>query len=145
MLLPLLSTLALCASAAVETITPVGDILKNREAANGRNFCVVGKPVSIKEKTGEVTGKHLFRGMLDDGTGQIMIFAYGNFPRVSLGEAIEVCGRFNKFYLSKGNNGYHNQLEAAAILKGRMIASGSIELGETIRARPKTASAPPRP
>lgn len=145
MLLPLLSALALAAS-ATETITPISHILRNRDLANGRNFCVVGKPVKITEKVGEVTGKHLFRGILSDGTGQLMIFAYGNFPRVSLGEAIEVCGRFSKFYLSKGNNGYHNQLEAAAILKGKLIASGAVEIGETITAvSQRKASGPQAP
>lgn len=138
--------LSLSAS-ATETITPISAILKNRDLANGRNFCVVGKPVEIKEKVGEVTGKHLFRGKIDDGTGQLTLFAYGKFPAIILGEAIEVCGKYTKFYLSKGNNAYHNQIEARAILKGKMISAGLVDIvnGEVMLRPKKPAPAPPAP
>lgn len=132
---------------AAETITPIADILKNRDLANGRNFCVVGKPVEIKEKVGEVTGKHLFRGKIDDGTGQLTLFAYGRFPAIHIGEAIEVCGKYTKFYLSKGNNPYHNQIEARAILKGKMISAGLVDIvnGEVAVRPKKRAPGPPSP
>ncbi|MEQ1917909.1 MAG: hypothetical protein ABL955_01810, partial [Elusimicrobiota bacterium] len=97
-MLPAAALLALLAlPAAAETITPISDILKNRERANGRNFCVVGKPVEIDQRVGRVTGKHLFRGKIDDGTGRLEIFAFGYFPPVALGERIEVCGKYNRF------------------------------------------------
>lgn len=145
MILPaaLLAVLALPVSAEVETITPIGDILRNRERANGRNFCVVGKPIEINSKVGEVTGKHLFRGKISDGTGVLVLFAYGQFPSISFGETIEVCGRYDKFYLSKGNNGYHNQIRASAILKGKGIASGRVKLGETVMLADRKAAPPP--
>lgn len=137
--------LALTSPVFAETITPIAGILANRDRANGRNFCVVGKPVEINQKVGEVTGKHLFRGKIDDGTGRLVLFAYGNFPSVSLGEAIEVCGRYDKFYLSKGSNGYHNQLKAALILKGKNIAADRVNLGEIITLRAKQDGGPPAP
>jgi hypothetical protein len=141
--LALLALLALPASAAVETITPISDILRNRDWANGKNFCVVGKPVSIEEKFGKVTGKHLFRGKLDDGTGTLELFAFGYFPPVAVGEAIEVCGRYDKFRFHKNNVGYHNEIEAVAILKGKGIASGAIVVGDTITAAPRKSAPPP--
>jgi hypothetical protein len=139
----LLALLALPAAAAAETITPIADILRNRDWANGKNFCVVGKPVEITEKYGEVTGKHLFRGKIDDGTGRLVLFSYGNFPAVALGEAIEVCGRYDKFKVSKGNKNYHNQIEARVILKGKLIASGAVEVGESIVLAAKKPAPPP--
>ncbi len=135
----LLAVLALPASAAVETITPVADIFRNRERANGRNFCVVGKPVEIDQRIGRVTGKHLFRGKLDDGTGQLQIFAFGRFPPVALDERIEVCGKYNRFKIHRNGVGYHDEIEAVAILKGKGIAAGSVVIGETISAAPKPA------
>lgn len=141
----LLAVAALSASAAVETITPMGDILKNREWANGRNFCVVGKPVEMDERIGRVTGKHLFRGKVDDGTGRLEIFAFGYFPPVALGELIEVCGKYNRFKVHRNGVGYHDEIEAVAILKGKGIAAGKIVLGETITAAPKKKSAAPPP
>jgi len=115
-------------AAATETITPIGDILKNRERVNGQHVCVVGKPVITENKVGRVTGKHLFRGGIADGTGVLALFAFGNFPTVASGELIEVCGKYHKFYLHRHGVGYHNEIVAAAILKGRGIASGMVEI-----------------
>jgi len=137
--------LAISVSAAVvETITPTGDILKDRDRANGRNFCVVGTPAAINQKFGEVTGKHLFRGKIDDGTGALILFSYGSFPVLAVGEKIEACGRFDKFYVSPSKKHYHNQLKASIILKGKGIASGLVEVGEKITVRPQKPE-PPRP
>jgi hypothetical protein len=134
-----LLALALRASAAAvpEAITPVGDILKNRDRSNGASFCVVGKPVEMDERVGRATGKHLFRGKLDDGTGRVEIFAFGWFPPVALGEKIEVCGKFNRFKIHRNGVGYHDEIEAAAILKGKGIASGLVVVGKTVVMAPK--------
>ncbi len=115
---------------SAETITPISSILANRDRANGRNFCVVGIPIEIKQKFGEVTNKHLFRGRISDGTGELILFAYGNFPILSGGEKIEACGRFDKFYVSPSKKHYHNQLKATAILKGNGINAGLVYVGE---------------
>lgn len=115
-------------AAAAETITSIGLILKNRDAANGRHFCVVGRPVITEDKVGRVTGKHLFRGRIDDGTGALELFAFGRFPPVASGELIEVCGKFHKYYLHRHGVGYHNEIVAEAILKGKGIAAGKVEI-----------------
>jgi hypothetical protein len=139
---PLLLALALRAAAAVEPITPMGDILKNRESWNGRSFCVVGKPVEMDERIGRVTGKHLFRGKIDDGTGRLEIFAFGHFPSVALGERIEVCGKYNRFKIHRNGVGYHDEIEAVAILKGAGIAAGKVIVGKTITLAPKEPKKP---
>lgn len=89
-MLAALFILALGASAgeaAIEPITKIGAILKNRDLANGKWFCVVGVPTITESKIGRVTGKHLFRGRLDDGTGTLEMFAFGHFPKVASGNA----------------------------------------------------------
>ncbi len=136
--------LALAGSAsAAETITPVETILKNRDAANGRHFCVVGKPVITENKVGRVTGKHLFRGKIDDGTGTLELFAFGRFPAVATGELIEVCGKFHKYYLHRHGVGYHDEIVAEAILKGKGIGAGLVEITpKGIVAGNKKAGAP---
>lgn len=137
----LLLALALGASAAetpIEPITKIGAILKNRDLANGRHFCVVGAPTVTENKIGRVTGKHLFRGQLDDGTGKLEFFAFGRFPKVETGERVEMCGKFHKYYLHRHGVGYSNELVVAAILKGDGIAAGRVMLGpDGVRARPK--------
>lgn len=135
----LLATLLLVLSgaASAETITPIASILANRDAANGRTFCVVGVPVEIKQKFGEVTNKHLFRGRINDGTGELILFSYGSFPVLATGEKIEACGRFDKFYISPSKKHYHNQLKAAIILKGSGIAAGMVEVGDSIKVAKK--------
>ena len=120
--------LALPASAAAEPITKAGDILKNRDAVNGHAVCVVGKAVSIEQRYGTVTGKHLFRANFDDGTGTLIIFNYGHFPKIQIGELIEVCGRYDKSYTSPSGNIYKNQLTTAAILKGKGISAGLLDI-----------------
>ena len=120
--------LALAASAPAETITPIDAVLKNRDAANGRHFCVVGKPVITENKVGRVTGKHLFRGKIDDGTGTLELFAFGRFPSVATGELIEVCGKFHKYYMHRHGVAYHDEIVAEAILKGKGIAAGLVEI-----------------
>lgn len=140
--------LALAGSAAAaETITPIGAILKNRDRENGRHFCVVGKPVITEDKVGRVTGKHLFRGKIDDGTGVLELFAFGSFPPVASGELIEVCGKYHKFYLHRHGVGYHDEIVAAAILKGKGIASGMVEVTGTgiVPGKKKSKAAPPSP
>ena len=114
--------------AAADPITKAGDILKNRDVMDGRSVCVIGKVVSVNEKFGQVTGKHLFRGTLNDATGSVMIFSYGYFPKIALGETIEVCGRFAKTYVSPSKNVYQNQVTTAAILKDRGINAGLVDI-----------------
>lgn len=116
------------AAPAAETITPVADILRNRDRSNGRHFCVVGKPVITENTVGRVTGKRLFRGTLSDGTGALALFAFGQFPPVAGGEPIEVCGKYHKYYLHRHGVGYHDEIVAAAILKGKGIASGMVAI-----------------
>lgn len=145
-----LALAALVSQARAEAITRAADILQDRDAADGRNFCVVGKPVAIDQRFGRATGKHLFRGKLDDGTGRLEIFAFGYFPPVGLGESIEVCGRYNKSKLHKNGLVYSDEIEAAAILKGKGIASGAVEVGESVTPRAKAvasaqAAVPPSP
>lgn len=133
-------------AAAAEMITPIVDILKNRERMNGRYVCVVGEPVITENKIGRVTGKHLFRGGIDDETGALALFAFGKFPIIASGELIEVCGKYRKFYLYRHGVGYHNEIGAAAILKGSGIASGMVEItGAGIVPRKKKRSAVPPP
>lgn len=123
---------------AVEPITKIGAILKNRDLANGKHFCVVGLPTVTENKIGRVTGKHLFRGQIDDGTGKLEFFAFGRFPKVETGERVEMCGKFHKYYLHRHGVGYSNELVVAAILKGDGIAAGRVVLGpDGVRARPK--------
>jgi hypothetical protein len=142
----LLLTLAASAAAgdpapAVEPIARIGAILKNRDRANGRDFCVVGLPTVTENKIGRVTGKHLFRGQIDDGTGKLEFFAFGSFPRVQPGERVEMCGKFHKYNLHRHNVGYTNELVVAAILKGPGIAAGLVEIGpDGVRHRAKPAS-----
>ena len=144
----LAAVLLVCAaSASAETITPVGDILKNRELANGRHFCVVGKPVLTENKFGRVTGKHLFRGEITDDTGTLALFAFGNFPPVADGQLIEVCGKYHKYYLHRHGVGYSDEIIASAILKGSGIAAGRVEITERgiVAAKKKPKSVPPPP
>ncbi len=125
---------------SVEPIVKIGVILKNRDRANGHHFCVVGLPTVTENKVGRVTGKHLFRGQLDDGTGKLEFFAFGSFPPVLPGERVEMCGKFHKYNLHRHNVGYANELVVAAILKGPGIAAGLVELGPDgvrHRAQPK--------
>jgi hypothetical protein len=126
------------AAASVEPITAVSAILKNRDQANGRRFCVVGVPTVTYNRVGRVTGKLLFRGQLDDGTGKLEFFAFGKFPAVSTGERVEICGKFHKHYLHRNGVGVSNEIIAEAILKGAGIAAGKVELGPNgVRARKK--------
>jgi len=87
----------------IEAITPIDVILKHRNAANGRHFCVIGAPTITENKIGRMTGKQLFRGQIDDGKGKLEFFAFGNFPPIKAG----VVG---------------------AILKGAGMAAGLVEI-----------------
>jgi len=132
--------LAPAAAAAAEMITPIGFILANRDRLNGRSFCVVGIPVEMRQRFGEVTNKHLFRGKLSDGTGELILFSYGSFPILAAGEKIEACGRFDKFYVSPSKKTYRNQLKASVILKGPGIAAGLVQIvGDQITVAKKPA------
>lgn len=113
---------------AVEPIAPIGALLKNRDRANGRYFCVVGTPTVTENKVGRVTGKHLFRGQLDDGSGRLEFFAFGRFPLVKEGERVEMCGRFHKFKLHRHGVGFNNELVVEVMLKGANIAAGLVEV-----------------
>ncbi|MDX6769592.1 MAG: hypothetical protein SF051_08680 [Elusimicrobiota bacterium] len=124
-----------------EAITPIGAILKNRDLANGRHFCVVGLPTVTENKVGRVTGKHLFRGQLDDGTGKLEFFAFGRFPRVTVGERVEMCGKYHKYNLHRHGVGFADELVVAAMLKGAGIGAGLVEVGpDGVRHRGKPAS-----
>lgn len=122
--------LALALPAAAEPISKAGDILKNRGALDGRALCAVGKVVELNERFGRVTGKHLFRAKLDDGTGVLQVFAFGFFPKVANGESIEACGRFNKAKRHRNGVVYLDEIEAVAILKGAGIAAGVVDIVE---------------
>jgi hypothetical protein len=113
---------------AVEAITRVDLILKNRDAFNGRHFCVVGAPTITENKIGRVTGNHLFRGQLDDGTGKLEFFAFGSFPPLKADERVEMCGKFHKYNLHRHGIGFSNELVVGAILKGAGIAAGLVEI-----------------
>lgn len=135
-----LSAVAGDVAPAVEPIVKIGTLLKNRDRANGRDFCVVGMPTVTENKIGRVTGKHLFRGQLDDGTGKLEFFAFGRFPPVLAGERVEMCGRFHKYNLHRHGVGYVNELVVAAMVKGAGIATGLVELGpDGVRHRGKPA------
>lgn len=128
-------------SPAVEPIAPIGTLLKNRDRANGRYFCVVGAPTVTENKVGRVTGKHLFRGQLDDGTGKLEFFAFGKFPLVKEGERVEMCGRFHKFKLHRHGVGFNNELVVEVMLKGANIAAGLVEVRpDGVRFLGKTAA-----
>jgi hypothetical protein len=132
------------AAPAVEPITRIELILKARDAANGRHFCVVGMPTVTENKIGRVTGKHLFRGQLDDGTGKLEFFAFGKFPPVQAGERVEMCGQYHKFKLHRHGVGFHDELVVAAMFKGAAIASGRVEIGpDGLRTRKKAAPGTP--
>lgn len=120
--------LALALPAAAEPITPAGDAVKGRDALDGRALCAAGKVVELDERFGRVTGKHLFRAKLDDGTGVLQIFAFGFFPKVADGERIEACGRFNKAKRHKNGVVYENEIEVVSILKGAGIGAGKVEI-----------------
>lgn len=117
------------AAPQVEPITRIELILKSREASNGRHYCVVGTPTVTENKVGRVTGKHLFRGQIDDGTGKLEFFAFGRFPPLQAGERVEMCGQYHKFKLHRHGVGFHDELVVAAMFKGAAIASGRVELG----------------
>lgn len=145
----LLLLLALPASA--DPISKAGDILKNRETMDGRSVCLIGKVKSVEERYGKVTGQHLFRGKLDDGTGEVLIFSYGFFPKVAIGETIEVCGRYAKAYLAPSKVIYKDQIAVKALLKDKGINAGKVDIvGDQVVAAGKgTATAqstrPPTP
>lgn len=123
-----------------EAIAPIGVILKNRDRANGRYFCVAGLPTVTENKVGRVTGKHIFRGQLDDGTGKLEFFAFGRFPAMKAGERVEMCGRFHKFKLHRHGVGFSNELVVEVMLKGANIGAGLVELkpdGVRYRGKPK--------
>lgn len=125
---------------AVEPITRIDAILKNRELSNGRYFCVAGAPTVTENKVGRVTGKHLFRGQIDDGTGKLEFFAFGKFPLVREGERIELCGKYHKFKLHRHGVGFADEIVVEAMLKGANIGAGRVELGPGgVRLRPKPA------
>lgn len=111
-----------------ETISAAGDVVKNRDRVNGRFICVAGTATVTENKVGRVTGKHLFRGQLDDGTGKLEFFAFGSFPAIQPGERVEMCGKFHKFNLHKHGVGFNNELVVSAMVKGAAIGSGLIEL-----------------
>ncbi|MBI5246576.1 MAG: hypothetical protein HY923_05300 [Elusimicrobia bacterium] len=126
---PAFLALALFASsAAAEALSKAGDVLKNREALDGRSLCAAGKVVALDEKFGRATGKHLFRAQLDDGTGILQVFAFGYFPKVAAGEPIEACGRYNKAKLHKNGVIYKDEIEAVVILKGSGIDAGLVDI-----------------
>lgn len=138
-LLPAPAANAQEAAAPVEPITRIELILKARDAANGRHFCVVGMPTVTENKVGRVTGKHLFRGQIDDGSGKLEFFAFGKFPPVQAGERVEMCGQYHKFKLHRHGIGFHDELVVQAMFKGAAIASGRVEIGPSgIVVRKKT-------
>lgn len=123
-----LLALLLAAPAAADPITRAGDVLKNRDALNGRSVCVVGKATKLEERFGTVTGKHLFRGKFDDGTGELVIFNYGHFPKIAPDEPFQACGRFLKSYTSPSGKVYLNQITTSVILKGAGMNSGLVDI-----------------
>jgi hypothetical protein len=123
-----LALLLLALPASADPITKAGDILKNRDAMEGRSVCLVGKPVSVEERFGTVTGKHLFRAKFDDGTGTVIIFNYGHFPKAAVGELIEVCGRYTRSYTSPSGNVYKDQITTSVLLKGKGINAGLVDI-----------------
>jgi hypothetical protein len=127
-LLLALAAAAQDAAPQVEPITRIELILKARESSNGRHYCVVGMPTVTENKVGRVTGKHLFRGQIDDGTGKLEFFAFGKFPPVQAGERVEMCGQYHKFKLHRHGIGFHDELVVAAMFKGAAIATGRVEI-----------------
>lgn len=136
----LAAALALALPVSAEPISRAADVLKNRDALEGHTICAVGKIVDLDERYGKVTGKHLFRAKLDDGTGILQVFAFGFFPKVSNGEPVEACGRFNKAKRHKNGVIYPNEIEAVAILKGKGIAAGLLDIvDDRVVTKAKTA------
>jgi hypothetical protein len=127
-LLLALAAAAQDAAPQVEPITRIELILKARESSNGRHYCVVGMPTVTENKVGRVTGKHLFRGQIDDGTGKLEFFAFGKFPPLKAGERVEMCGQYHKFKLHRHGIGFHDELVVAAMFKGAAIATGRVEI-----------------
>jgi len=123
-----LALLLLALPASAEPISKAGDVFKNREVVDGHVICAVGKVVEVDERFGRVTGKHLFRAKIDDGTGVLQVFAFGYFPKVAVGEPIEACGRYNKAKLHRNGVVYRDEIEATVILKGAGIASGLVDI-----------------
>lgn len=113
---------------APEVLSPMGDVVKNRDRVNGRFICVAGATTLTENKVGRVTGKHLFRGQIDDGTGKLEFFAFGTFPPIRAGERVEMCGKFHKFNLHKHGVGFNNELVVSAMVKGAAIGAGLVEL-----------------
>ncbi len=124
----LLIALLLALPASADPITKAGDVLKNRDALHGRSVCVVGKADKMEERFGTVTGKHLFRGKFTDGTGELIVFNYGHFPKIAPGEPFQACGRFLKSYTAPSGNIYLNQITTSVILKGSGINAGLVDI-----------------
>lgn len=146
-----LALLLLALPASADPITKAGDILKNRDAMDGRAVCLVGKTKSVEERYGKVTGQHLFRGKFDDGTGEVLIFSYGFFPKIAVGETIEVCGRYAKAYVAPSKVIYKDQIAITVLLKDKGINAGKVDIvGDKVVAAGKgtstaQATRPPAP
>ncbi len=143
--------LAFALPASAETISKAADVLRDRDALDGRTICATGKVVDLDEKFGRATGKHLFRAKIDDGTGILQVFAFGYFPKITAGEPIEACGRFNKAKRHRNGVIYKDEIEAVAVLKGAGIGAGLLDIvGDRVVPRAKTvasaqAARPPTP
>ncbi|UPT72488.1 MAG: OB-fold nucleic acid binding domain-containing protein [Elusimicrobiota bacterium] len=146
-----LALLLLALPASAETITAAGDLIKDRETWDGHSACAAGRVVELDERFGRVTGKHLFRAKIDDGTGVVQVFAFGHFPKLAPGERIEACGRFNKAKLHKNGVTYENEIEAVVVLRGAGVGAGLVDIiGDRVvpRARGKASAqsaVPPAP
>ena len=132
----------LAAAAGAEPITPIDRILRDTDASDGRNFCVLGLPTQVAEKYTSSTKRHRFRTVLDDGTGKLMVFAFGYFPDVAEDERIEVCGLFYKRRLKHNGRAYHNELDARAILRGKAMAAGGVSIGKDVVVDARKPTAP---
>lgn len=143
MVLPML---LLAALARAEPITPAAEILRSPTASHGKLFCVMGRPGEVSIKVTEHSKKLRFRTLLDDGSGRpLMLFAYGDFPRIQKGELIEACGRFYKFRIKSNGRSYYNELDVAAILRGKLMGTDAVVLGSEVTVNAARRTAPPAP
>jgi hypothetical protein len=112
-------------SAAVETITPLAEVLADKKKHDKTNICVKGTAAVLFRKTSR-KGNAYFTFWLNEGSARVKVHSFG-VPDFGEGEEVEACGRFT---IEKRLSGriFHDQISAQIILRGRQIGAGYVEL-----------------
>jgi hypothetical protein len=112
-------------SSAVETITPLAELLADKKKHDKTNICVKGTAAVLFRKTSR-KGNAYFTFWLNEGSARVKVHSFG-VPDFGEGEEVEACGRFT---IEKRLSGriFHDELSAQVILRGRRIRAGYVEL-----------------